>query len=367
MTYVMDADRYRKKFEVALRDRDLYLFGAGGICNHFLLNFQYIERIRVVFDNDLKKRELVIKNIRILHSEELRSLDFRNAVFIITAEEKYFREIEEQLQKIGALYIFFFPLLEFNNDYLCSVIKRHSYDILNSDYFDIYDTDSQSIDQFKEILNDDISKEILDIILYRRRNKCLHYNDIASPDQYFPKEIFTYSQEEVMVNGGAYNGNVVNKFIKIVGSRYKKIYAFEPDPANYKKLCQNTNHEKNIVCINAGLWKNKDILRFSSLETVSSAFAEEGTCEVPVECVDDIVQEKVTFIVMDIEGAERKALEGARNTILRDKPKLAISVYHLRDDLWEIPLYLKELVPEYKFYIRHHSFTIFETVIYAVT
>ena len=68
---------------------------------------------------------------------------------------------------------------------------------------------------------------------------------------------------------------------------------------------------------------------------------------------------------MDIEGAEQNALEGAKDIILRNKPKLAICLYHKPEDLWEIPLYIHSLVPEYKIYIRHHSHTNEETVMYA--
>ena len=68
---------------------------------------------------------------------------------------------------------------------------------------------------------------------------------------------------------------------------------------------------------------------------------------------------------MDIEGADLKALEGAKTTIKRDKPDLAICVYHKINDLWEIPNYIKYLVPEYSFAIRHCSITKNGTIMYA--
>lgn len=69
---------------------------------------------------------------------------------------------------------------------------------------------------------------------------------------------------------------------------------------------------------------------------------------------------------MDIEGSELEALKGAVHTIQRDKPKLAICIYHKPEDMTEIPLYIKSLVPEYKLYVRHHSNCCTETVLYAV-
>jgi hypothetical protein len=76
--------------------------------------------------------------------------------------------------------------------------------------------------------------------------------------------------------------------------------------------------------------------------------------------------EKITFIKMDIEGSEPQALSGAEEIIKKQKPKLAICVYHKPEHLWEIPLYLKKIVPEYKIYIRHHTPLEYETVCYAV-
>jgi len=79
------------------------------------------------------------------------------------------------------------------------------------------------------------------------------------------------------------------------------------------------------------------------------------------------ISEKVSFIKMDIEGAETEAIRGAMNIIKRDKPKLAISIYHKKEDIYEIPLLINEICPEYKFYLRHFSSHLCETVLLATT
>ena len=68
--------------------------------------------------------------------------------------------------------------------------------------------------------------------------------------------------------------------------------------------------------------------------------------------IDDDIQENVTFIKMDVEGAECEALRGAERQIRANKPKLAISLYHKTTDLLEIPKIIRSYIPEYKFYIR---------------
>lgn len=76
--------------------------------------------------------------------------------------------------------------------------------------------------------------------------------------------------------------------------------------------------------------------------------------------------EAVSFIKMDIEGAEMEALKGAAELIRRRRPDLAICTYHSISDLFEIPLYIHSLVPEYRLYLRHHTPVFCETVCYAV-
>ena len=83
--------------------------------------------------------------------------------------------------------------------------------------------------------------------------------------------------------------------------------------------------------------------------------------------LDDVLKnKKVTFVKMDIEGAEPQALRGAENIIRTQKPRLAICIYHDLKHLWEIPFYIKNLVPEYKIYLRHHTNLEYETVCYAI-
>lgn len=77
-------------------------------------------------------------------------------------------------------------------------------------------------------------------------------------------------------------------------------------------------------------------------------------------------EEKVTFIKMDVEGAELEALKGARKTIMKHHPRLAISIYHKPEDIWEIPAYILSLSEDYRFYIRHYQFSKNETILYAV-
>lgn len=91
------------------------------------------------------------------------------------------------------------------------------------------------------------------------------------------------------------------------------------------------------------------------------------TSVIETTSIDEILDGgEATYIKMDIEGAEYEALLGAKKTIKNYKPKLAISIYHKRCDIWEIPILLLSYNSDYKFYLRTYSFSGNDTVLYAL-
>ena len=76
--------------------------------------------------------------------------------------------------------------------------------------------------------------------------------------------------------------------------------------------------------------------------------------------------EIVSFIKMDIEGAEHNGLLGAEKQIRANRPKLAISIYHKPEDMWDLPGLILSFQPDYKLYLRHYSIAASETVLYAI-
>lgn len=106
-------------------------------------------------------------------------------------------------------------------------------------------------------------------------------------------------------------------------------------------------------------------LRFKN-EGESSHISENGDSFMQCVALDNALPNfRLTFISMDIEGAELEALKGAERSIRGNKPDLAISVYHLPNHIWEIPLYIEKLSLGYKFYLRNYSGKPIETVLYA--
>lgn len=200
-----------------------------------------------------------------------------------------------------------------------------------------------------------------------------YYADYFEPVHYFPADIVQLKSDEVFVDCGAYNGDSVEAFHQALQSQHvglpKKVLAFEPDSANYAALQQNTQNADYCVCLQQGVWSSESTLRFSAGKALSSKVSEdEGGEIIHLTTIDKVVgDDAVTFIKMDVEGAELEALKGAQNTIRRDKPLLAISAYHKPDDLLKLPAYIRELNSDYRLYLRaHHPLHAFELVLYAI-
>lgn len=138
-------------------------------------------------------------------------------------------------------------------------------------------------------------------------------------------------------------GAQIGSYSMLAASSNAIVYALEPDPNNRRFLKRNlSNNHLSVSVTNVGAWNAPAILSFRSHGALSSI---KGVGTIPttlpfhdqikVDRIDHIVKslgiEKVDVIKMDIEGAEIEALEGARETILKDRPVLLIEAYHIRD------------------------------------
>lgn len=191
-----------------------------------------------------------------------------------------------------------------------------------------------------------------------------------------------YRRGTAFIDGGCYDCASSYKFAQWCSGEYSSIIAFEPDPDNYAVCCKKAQETPlaNFQLVNAGMWNQEGITVFDAENTETSHILSappnatsdpnqvdvNNTVSVRTVTIDGVVGERtVGFIKMDIEGAEFNALQGAKNTIVRDKPLLAICVYHSHGDTFAIMDYLHQIVPEYRFLLRHYSATSVETVLYA--
>jgi FkbM family methyltransferase len=187
--------------------------------------------------------------------------------------------------------------------------------------------------------------------------------------QYF-ENIVPIGRQEVFVDAGCFNGDTALNFIKKCNNEFKKILAFEPDLQNYRNCSDQFNRlkEERIQLYHGGLWDSHCYVSFQATGDQGARFAEKvDSSAVQAFSLDAVAgAEHASFIKMDIEGAELKAIYGAKGIILANRPKLAICIYHKPEDIFTIPAALLDLIPNYRFYLRHYSFGAEETVLYAV-
>lgn len=186
-------------------------------------------------------------------------------------------------------------------------------------------------------------------------------------DQYFDLEYIQPTDEkEVFVDVGCYDARSSINFARwCQGNAF--VYAFEPN-SNQIEECKRNLRAGDIEykIIPKGLWSDEKDLHFT-LSGSGSRIEECGEEIVAVTTLDkELGNEKVTFIKMDIEGSEMEALIGAKDVIKRNRPKLAICVYHKAEDIFLIPDFILQCYSGYRFYLRHYSLRNSETILYAL-
>lgn len=332
----------------------LVMYGAGSYAadvSRLLLKNRIEINNYCVDKNYLGEKQTFINNKVV---ESIEDVSKRYPKFNIVIGIADYLKAEESFKKLNLKQaIFFFDTPDLPKFFDYNFIKEHAAKIQET-YNMLSDKESKEV--FLAFINAKISGD----------PRGLYY--LAKFNQYFPG-IIALGNNESLVDCGAYDGDTILNFLDKVNNKYHKIYAFEPDKDNYKQLQKTISrfHIKDIETFNTGCWSGKKVVRFKGENNVRSSVSLSGGSSVNVDKIDNIIRgRKVTYIKMDIEGAELEALRGAKNVIKHNKPKLAICVYHKPNDLISIPQYIKGLVGDYKFYLRQHQFVSWDMVLYAL-
>lgn len=197
--------------------------------------------------------------------------------------------------------------------------------------------------------------------------------------QYFVPGLVPLSGEIVFVDGGAFIGDTVQHLFNAVkkqGGSVKRVVSFEPDSRNIEVLRRHFRN-KPVMTIEKGLYDKEGTLSFvsngatSKIEEARTVHtvqrSSENVASIAVTRIDDVPEcRDATFIKMDIEGSELNALEGARETILRNRPILAICIYHSNEHMVAIAEWIHDVVPDYSLHVRQHALSDRETVLYGI-
>ncbi len=253
---------------------------------------------------------------------------------------------------------------KFKKIYACDCAKYDNFTKQNYQYDEL----KKNVTEFEWIYNklaDEKSKKTLISYLNQRVSGDYRYaEEIFDPNHYFSKDIIKLNQE-VFVDCGAFTGDSIQELLTI--DNPKKIYAFEPDEQNFTELKEKYAKDERITCLKKGAYSQQGVLPFAGNNADASKITDSGKFKIEVDSIDNVVQDDpVSFIKMDIEGAELEALKGASNTICKNHPKLAISAYHKFEDLQTLPQFIHSLNDHYQFYLRRHSHLTHELVLYGI-
>ncbi len=177
----------------------------------------------------------------------------------------------------------------------------------------------------------------------------------SEKDEVF-KNVLKLNSSESYLDLGAYKGDTVEEFLHYCGGDYESITALEPDRRTFRKLCDYLENIPRSTAYQKAIYNEITTLCFSSKAGRQSTISDKGE-EIETATVDVLCKNKrVTYIKMDVEGAEKEAIDGAEITLKEQKPKLNIAIYHRSADMFELPLKIAEINPDYKFHIRRHPY-----------
>lgn len=354
---------YEKFFMEQSELYNICIFGAGllgqTICK-WLLDFGI--SVEMFCDNDLSKQgKYIVDHIKCISFNELYMQ--KANTFVIVAIENMAANIAVNKQLSDFEYVFRNPLGI--SIYLAQIFDISAYEFAYNFY------------ESMKLIGDGQSKKLYEFVVnLRLQDKVIDYDigtmrDYYSGEQYIVDDLVDYTTVFSYIDCGAYIGDSLELFIEKSGSR-AMYYCFEMDKEIYEVLNKNvrekySNYKNNIKIYPYGVGEQKMQMTYIADTAGGSRWDSNASNEAQIIALDDFgFKTKIDFIKMDIEGAEQQALKGSTNLIKRDRPVLAVSLYHSFRQIVEIPQIIRQFDDRYAIYIRHHKYTIDDTVVYAI-
>lgn len=344
-------DYAKQAIEKLRTKQNIILFGAaeyGKIIGDYLKENGIFPRCYC--DNNENKIGSTWNDMLVICPQEIKEDDY----IVITCNA--YREVEKQVNALGCHNVMYF-----NVNWVRFPNGKRKFILDNLDLFE----------QTYQMLEDEKSKKtFINLLNYKITYKTKYTEEIVEPEQYFDDDIYKLPENYVFLDAGSYIGDTVQALIGH-GDAPGKIICMEPMNQNIEKLQRyiELNHLDYIDVYQCAASDQRSEEYFETANGMAARRSDTDGQLVICDSIDNICIDKypkIDIIKMDIEGAEVSALKGAKKIIQRDKPVLAICVYHKEDDFYTIPALIKKLNPEYKLYFRQYELSEEETVCYAV-
>jgi FkbM family methyltransferase len=350
-------------------ESSIVLFGAGGLGRRTLARLRGIGiEPRAFVDNDRALHGTVVDGLLVLAPTEAARRYHDSAVFVVTiwgAGSKHrFEHTQGQLLILGCRRVVSFAMLywKFPQVFLPYYMRDRPEKLISR---------AHEVRCAVDVWHDEASRQ--EYVSQVRWRLDPEFTGLAAPvrhSQYFPPEVRVRA-DECFIDCGAYDGDTLRVFLSRT-EKFRRFVAIEPDPLNFSRLRDYVASlpgglRSKIGLAGVAVGARDEIIPLDATGTEASRV---GMGEATVQSVRlDVYlsgEPPVTWLKLDVEGAEGAALEGAKQLIRRNRPIIAVAVYHRPDHLWAIPLLLKTWCEEYQFLLRPHHEEGWDLVCYAI-
>ena len=351
--------------------RPVVLFGAGGLGRRTLAGLREIGIECLAFsDNASSRWGSTVDGLPLLSPTDAAAQFGASAVFIVTIWHTggghRFPHTQQQLRALGcASVISFVPLFwSFPDRFLPYLTIDLPHHILDA---------ADSVRRTMGLWADDASRR--EYVAQLRWRLWADFDGLSLPvshEQYFAPDLFAMTEEDVIADCGAFDGDTVRCVVERVRLPFRQIHAFEPDPASFAALKQYVaslapSTRDRIVLHDLAVSSHWETASFEASGSFASSLSAAGTVQVVCAPLDDVLADSPpTFIKMDVEGAELAALRGTTRFIRTRRPILAVASYHRQSHLWAVPLLISSAADAYCYFLRPHQLEGYELVCYAV-
>lgn len=348
----------------------IVLYGAGNLGRKVLQGLRSNNLAPLAFaDNNPALQGKTIEGVPVFAPADAVRQFGKHSVFVVCvwhpARDRGMQTIIDTLQDMGAARVVPFVWLFWK--YADTFLPYYLWDLPSKLL-----PHAEAIRQAADILANEASRLQYAAHLRLRANADFSHLPPLDPlPAYFPPGLFVLKEDECFVDCGAYDGDTILDFAHRSRGRFRRILAFEADPANFRKLASavassETLRRRTEVC-HAAVGRIPGQVRVMATGQANAGISNRGDVEVPCTTLDRaLLNETPTFIKMDIEGAEEAALRGGRAAIIRNRPILAVCIYHSQSDLWNLPLLMREIQPDSALHLLTYFADGFDVVCFAV-